>query len=300
MKAVFDQVLVLVLFFAGGWLLCKRNIIRDEQAGALSACVIYFFLPCTMLRTFAVNFTVEYLTTKYSIIFVGSSVIILIFLFSTVFSKKLSDDRYQQGVYEYLLVCPSYAYIGYELCRSLYGDIALLDLIVFTIPSSILYTYSVGYCKILNKPLSAKYLLNPTILAIAAGSVIGLTGLRLPKAAMILVEKASSCAGPVGLMAAGAAMAKYSFAEMLKDKTSYILVAFRLLIIPASVALLLHLLHLDAYIQPAILMFAMPVGTNTVVFPKMIGEECKTSASALLISHVLCLCTIPLLVSFIP
>ncbi len=300
MKAVFDQVLVLVLFFAGGWLLCKRNIIRDEQAGALSACVIYFFLPCTMLRTFAVNFTVEYLATKYSIIFVGSSVIILIFLFSTVFSKKLSDDRYQQGVYEYLLVCPSYAYIGYELCRSLYGDIALLDLIVFTIPSSILYTYSVGYCKILNKPLSEKYLLNPTILAIAAGSVIGLTGLRLPNAAMILVEKASSCAGPVGLMAAGAAMAKYSFAEMLKDKTSYILVAFRLLIIPASVALLLHLLHLDAYIQPAILMFAMPVGTNTVVFPKMIGEECKTSASALLISHVLCLCTIPLLVSFIP
>ncbi len=299
MKAVFDQVLVLVLFFAGGWFLCKRKIIRDEQAGALSACVIYFFLPCTMLRTFAANFTVAYLTAKYPLILVGGGTIISIFLFSTVFSKKLSADRYQQGVYEYLLVCPSYAYIGYELCRSLYGELALLDLIVFTIPSSILYTYSVGYCKILNKPLSAKYLLNPTLLSIAAGAVIGLGDISLPSAAAVLVEKASACTGPVGMMAAGAAMARYSFADMLKDKTSYILVAFRLLIIPVSVALLLRLLRLDVFVQPALLMFAMPVGTNTVVFPKMIGAECKTSAAALLISHALCLFTVPLLVDLI-
>lgn len=296
MKAVFDQVFVLVLFFAGGWALCSRKIIRDEQAGALSACVIYFFLPCTMLRTFAANFTQAYLTEKFSLIFVGSSATVLIVLFSMAFSKKLSDDRYQQGVYEYLLVCPSYAYIGYELCRSLYGDLALLDLIVFSIPSSILYTYSVGYCKILNKPLNAKYLLNPTILAIAAGAAIGLTGIKLPNAAGILLEKAAACTAPVGMLTAGAAMAKYSLKEMLIDKTSYILVAFRLLIIPVSLCFILHVLSLDAYVQVAVLMFAMPVATNTVVFPKMIGAECETSASALLISHILCLFTIPLLV----
>ena len=44
-------------------------------------------------------------------------------------------------------------------------------------------------------------------------------------------------------------------------------------------------------------MLAMPVGTNTVIFPKMIDEECGTSASALFTSHILCLATIPLLVS---
>ena len=57
MKAVFDQVLVLILFFALGWFLTGRGKIRDEQAGALSASVVYVFLPCTMLRTFAANET---------------------------------------------------------------------------------------------------------------------------------------------------------------------------------------------------------------------------------------------------
>lgn len=297
MKAVFDQVLVLVLFFFGGWTLCRRGIVRDTQAGALSACVIYFFLPCTMLRTFASNFTAEYLAAKYPILIVGSVMTVAIVLLSSPLSKRLTGEKYQQAVFEYLLVCPSYAYIGYELCRSLYGDIALLDLIVFTIPSSVLYTYSVGYCRILKKPLNAKYLLNPTIIAIVLGAVIGLTGAALPNAAAILAEKASACTAPVGMMTAGAAMARYSFREMLRDKTSYVLVAFRLLIIPAAAYFALRLLGLDEYIRPAILMLAMPVGTNTVVFPKMIDEECRTSASALLTSHILCLATIPLLVS---
>ena len=37
--------------------------------------------------------------------------------------------------------------------------------------------------------------------------------------------------------------------------------------------------------------------SRTGVFPKMIDEECRTSASALFTSHILCLATIPLLVS---
>lgn len=299
MKVVFDQVFVLIAFFVAGWFLCSKKIINNEHTSALSACVVYFFLPCTMLRTFAANFTVDYISTKYPIIIVGTIVIIFIFLFSSALSKILTKDTYQQSVFEYLLVCPSYTYIGYELCRSLYGDLALLDLIIFTIPLSVLYTYSIGYCKILNKPVSCKYLLNPTIISIIAGSIIGITGAHLPDAATILIDRAASCTGPIGLLAAGAAMARYPVSKMLTDKVSYILVAFRLVLIPLAVIAVLTLLNMDFYVKSALLMYAMPTGTNTVVFPRLIGKECESSAASFLISHILCLFTIPLLVYLI-
>lgn len=298
MKVVFDQVLVLILFFALGWFLCKKNIIKDEQAGALSACVVYIFLPCTMLRTFLANFTARYLSEKYPLLLVGGAVIVGIILLSMVLSRRMPGDGYQQGIDEYILVSPSYAYIGYELCGALFGSVPLLDMIIFTIPSSLLYTYSIGYCRILGKKISLRYLINPIIFSIFIGAGLGLSGIEIPNAFSVLLDKAAGCTGPVGMIVAGTAMARYSFREIVKDKISYLLVAFRLVIIPASVALILRALRLDAYVRPAVLMLATPVGTNSVVFPRMIGMECKSAASALLLSHIACLATIPVLVSF--
>ena len=297
MKAVFDQVLVLILFFALGWFLTGRGKIRDEQAGALSASVVYVFLPCTMLRTFAANCTAAYLRERYAMLLVGAGVILLLIPGAMFVSRKMSRDRYTQGIFEYILVSPSYAYIGYELCRALFGEAHLMDMMVFTIPASILYTYSIGYCRIMDKPISLKYLMNPIIWAICAGACIGVSGVKLPGAAVILLDKAAGCTGPVGMLAAGTAMARYRVREVLQDKLSGILVAFRLVIIPALAALVLRAVGLRDYVLPAVMMLSTPVGTNAVIFPRMIGGECRSAASALLLSHVFCLLTIPVMVT---
>ena len=288
MKAVFDQVLVLILFFALGWFLTGRGMIRDEQAGALSASVVYVFLPCTMLRTFAANCTAAYLRERYAMLLVGAGVILLLIPGAMFVSRKMSRDRYTQGIFEYILVSPSYAYIGYELCRALFGEAHLMDMMVFTLPASILYTYSIGYCRIMDKPIS---------LTICAGACIGVSGVKLPDAAVILLDKAAGCTGPVGMLAAGTAMARYRVREVLQDKLSGILVAFRLVIIPALAALVLRAVGLRDYVLPAVMMLSTPVGTNAVIFPRMIGGECRSAASALLLSHVFCLLTIPVMVS---
>ena len=43
-----------------------------------------------------------------------------------------------------------------------------------------------------------------------------------------------------------------------------------------------------------VLLYAMPCGLNTIVFPKMVGEDCRPGASMAMISTVACLLTIPL------
>lgn len=48
-----------------------------------------------------------------------------------------------------------------------------------------------------------------------------------------------------------------------------------------------------------IMITCMPCGLNTIVFPKMIGEDCKTGARLALISHFFSVVTLPLWLSLI-
>ena len=47
-------------------------------------------------------------------------------------------------------------------------------------------------------------------------------------------------------------------------------------------------------VMPALLIYAMPCGLNTIVFPKLIGEDCHIGAGLACISSVLACVTIPI------
>jgi predicted permease len=81
---------------------------------------------------------------------------------------------------------------------------------------------------------------------------------------------------------------------MLSNKPVYLLTFLRLLGIPLVVCGILKLLGLQQEIVTAVLIvLALPCGLNTIVFPKLIGEDCKTGAALACVTSVLCCATIP-------
>ena len=88
----------------------------------------------------------------------------------------------------------------------------------------------------------------------------------------------------------------YNFKEILTDKKVYFATIYRLFIAPALVILLLWLAKAPVYMMGlALFAYATPLGMNTVVFPAAFGGETKTGASMALISHTLCVITIPVM-----
>ena len=49
----------------------------------------------------------------------------------------------------------------------------------------------------------------------------------------------------------------------------------------------------------ALIITCMPCGLNTIVFPRLVGEDCKTGARLALISHVFALISIPFWLSLL-
>ena len=138
------------------------------------------------------------------------------------------------------------------------------------------------------------------------GIAVGLSGIGnyFPSFLTGALDTLKSCMGPVAMLLAGMTIAKYSFTSMLKKKKVYIASFLRLLILPTLIVFflfgiksLVNLtfgLHIgNDVLFLAFFASAMPLGLNTVVFPEAYGGNPETGASMAMISHTLCVLSIP-------
>ena len=290
---VLKQVLILVLSAAVGYFLCKAGKLDSQHARLLSALQVYVFLPCTMYNTYSTHFTPAYIREKYVLLLTSAGLLLVVLLVSFPLSRLLSDKPYIRSVYQYSLTVSNYGGFGFPFIEGVYGSLMLQNAMLFSLPVS-LYTYTVGYARLTKTPFSLKRLLNPVMTAILLGAIVGLTGLQLPDFLTGAVGKFAACMAPVGMLTVGMVISEFDIPSLFKNKKNYLIVALRLIIIPFGAAGLLKLLKLEESIIPALMLYAMPCGMNTVIFPRLVGEDCETGASLTLISSLFACLSIPL------
>jgi predicted permease len=140
-----------------------------------------------------------------------------------------------------------------------------------------------------NNPI--KKMINPVSFAILLGMLFGLFSIPVPAVLERIISYSSACTGPVSMLLTGLTLSLFSFRELLLDKKTYVISAMRLILIPLAVfgicKGLSHFIDVPASIYPsAVIMAAMPCGLNSVVFPKLIGEDCKPGARLAFITHL--------------
>lgn len=296
MNIIFIQVAILFAFALIGFSLCKTGIIDSSNSKFLSTLVVWVFLPTTTFQSFSTNFTVEYITQKYDIILSSAFAITIIATLAVFLSKLFTRDKYRRSVYSYSLTVPNSGYMGLPLTQALFGTGMLLNVLLFALPINI-YLYTVGYCALTKSKLSFKKLLNPPIIAMLLGSIFGLSGLKLPHFALDFLSVASAPMGPCTMLILGMALSEYRLKKLLKAPMNYVISLLRLVVIPAIFVTAFKILGLNNVIMPALIVYSMPCGLNTVVFPKMVGEDCETGAALTLISTTLSMITIPFMLT---
>ncbi len=134
------------------------------------------------------------------------------------------------------------------------------------------------------------------MLAIFAGMAAGLSGIGLPDAVTALIDPAAAALGCFGMILLGAVLSRFSVKDMLGNRNLYIVTALRLIGVPILVGVPAMLL-LPPQMGLIILIFcSLACGLNTVVFPKLVGENCLPGAGIALVSTAAACVTIPLLV----
>lgn len=139
---------------------------------------------------------------------------------------------------------------------------------------------------------------NPFLLASIAGVFVGVTGLKLPAAAMAPLEMLSQAAIPVALISVGATMNWGALARL--DRFSSIIVATKLLLLPAFALALSLLLDLDAPLAATLVLFAaLPTASAAHVLAAGFGGDRELSATLVAQTTLLAAVTLPVWITVI-
>ncbi len=298
MGSLFNQLFVLYLFIFLGWLLGRLKKGTGEKSGLLSFLLVNLFFPCKLFLNYANHFTVSYLQNNYMTVFIALGLLLVLAAMGKYFPRLLTKDGYERKVYHYNTAITNYGYFGYVLVEQVFGAAAMNNLMVFCIPLS-LYCYTFGVSMLMDKKVSLKSLLNTITVSMGLGIVWGLLQLPIPAVANTVMTNASGCVGPVSMVLVGLVLSTFSGKDLLPGWQVIVFCLMRLLLLPLVVfgickGLALVMVLPEAVYPSAVLMACMPCGLNPVVFPKLVGQDCRLGAKLILLSSILSAATIPL------
>lgn len=304
----------LFLCMSVGFLFNKLNILPKETGKVISKLVVWVFYPALCFITMTNYFTPQTFRTHATNLILSCigllAAILLSYLFVGLFAKK---GTYERGLYRYALTFANAGYMGDPLVLAIFGDAVLSYYKVYTLPISLItYTWGVSMLVPQNgkKAFKLTKLLNPPTVAMLLGIVVGATGLGsvFPAFAINTLQSLKACMGPSAMLLAGFTVANYSLTKMLTNKKTYLATLLRLVVIPSLIIVILFgikeaanlifsLNISNSFLFLTFFATATPLGLNTVVFPESYGADPEPGAGMTLISHTLCLISMPLMYS---
>ena len=300
--ATLSAMLVMFLCIAIGFLLRKFRLTPDNTASVLSKLELYVFLPAQILVTFLNYCTVETLQVQYRTVLYGALAVGLEIVIGLLVARFFSKKKTERNIYLYNLIIANMGFLGNAIVPQIMGQEALYSYLLFCLPFNIvLYTWAINLLippEKLEKKSIWKKLAHPTLIAMAIGILLGLSGAGkvLPGFVSTTLTNLSGCMGPVAMLLTGFVIGGYKIGSLLRNGKVYIITFIRLLVLPCVAVAVLMLLGAGKEIS-LLAMFACgaALGLNTVVVPAAYDGDTRPGAAMAMISHIGAVVTIPLL-----
>ncbi len=298
-----SPLLMLFLCISSGFLLNKLKLMPESTATVLSKCEKYLFMPALGYATFSKYCTVSTISENANILTYSLIAIIVAMIIAIPLSGAFEQhDLNKRNIYKYAFVFANHGFMGNAIVPLvLGGQEHLYKYLLFTLPLNFM-TYIWGINILTPKELRSgnvlTKLLNAPMIGMVLGIIVGLTGTQkyMPEFIINTMDSLGNCMGPVAMVLTGFVIGNYSFKSLLTHKKVYVATALRLVILPIVIFTILILCGANKYIVTlALFAYATPLGLNTVVFPAAYGGDTQTGASMAMISHILCIITIPVI-----
>lgn len=296
-----NQMIFLFLLIVIGFGLSKYGVLPDGTSKILALMENNIFIPALVAGTFISNFTVEKIRSAGMLLAFSFLWMVVILPLSIYLPKCIVRDQHTRNIFTYGLAFSNFGFMGNSVVLALFPDI-FMEYLIFTLPLWILiYVWGVPQLllpKTENKGISAtlKRFMNPMMIAMLVGMIIGVTGIALPKPIVSAVDSLGSCMSPVAMILTGVTISKINLKKVFSDHTIYTVSAVRLVLIPLAFLAMFYFWRVDTTVMIcSVCVAAMPLGLNTVVIPSAYGKDPTTAAGMALISHLLSCLTIPLI-----
>ena len=290
-----SKVSVLLIFIGLGYLLRSAKKLPDNAGRVLSLLTTLVFSPAYTIKNLSASLTMEKIGSQAVLIGYGAVIVLATIGLAFVLAKPLARNDFERRSYIYAFSIPNFGYFGYPLVEGVFGSEVLSQLMIFCLPMTIACN-TFGYLLFVkNGRLTIKDILKmPVIVSVFIGMAIGLSGLKLPPLVTDVLITAGNCMSPASMLLAGFVLGGFPLKALFKGGRSYMMSAFRLVGIPALVGGVLFLLGIRGmYLALPVMILAMPLGLNLVVFPESMGIDASDNAKMCFVCNLLTVCVVP-------
>ena len=295
--AVFLQVMTLFLLMLCGYCAAKLRMLDDQGLRGLNKLVLTFAQPALILFRLQAEASAE-LLGELVWVFVITCISIGI---AGVISFRLfaKEEAQRRAVLTNLSMVSNCGFMGFPVIIATMGDDALIYAVIFLAGFNLMiWTLGAYYYGGRKAMQPQKLLTNPSILAIAGGMVLFLTGWRLPEFANDALEMLGATTTPLTMFVIGARLIALRL-EHLRDKPLLLACALRLVVFPAMILLLRFTPLPDMVINSVFLCTAMPGAALTAMQAEVNNSDRELASRGVALSTALSIITIPLMLMLI-
>lgn len=310
---ILNQMIVLALFIVIGFVLSHWKIVPKEAAQSLSKMETFVFVPAMIINTFVQNCTPEKLSSVWQLLLMSCALVAILVPVSLAIGKLLYKDEYTKKLAAYGLAFSNFGFMGNAVFMAIFPDI-FFEYTIFTLPFwTMAYVWAVPSWLVPheNQDTGKKTLwtrvkpfINPLMVSVVIGAVLGLTGLGkyLPAPVTQVISVTGSCMSPLAMILMGLSLGTLPVLQLFKRKTLYIITLFRLIIYPLVTLGILYLLSLigtnafinDTFFVCAMCMVSMPIGLTAIFIAASYERDTSEVVGMVLLSSIASIVTIPL------
>ncbi len=287
-----QQVLVLFILIAVGFICGKKKIITDFSARHMTDIVLYVVTPCVMISAFQREFSFELLSGL--IICVTCSA--LIFAVSILICNLIFHDK---AVIRFATIYSNCAFMSLPLQKAILGDGGWFYGSIFVAVFNIfVWTHGLVSMSGDKKQLSFKKLvLNPGLIGVLLAIILFITGFKLPYIISQPVEYLAVLNTPLPMLIIGFYLSQADFKKAFTDKGVYFSSAVRLIALPMITAVVMSLCRVTPIITMAcVIATSAPTAATTTMFATKFNKDVELSVSIVAATTVFSLATMPLVV----
>lgn len=305
-QIILNTLSLVALLLAIGFLTLKAKLIRKDHLEGISKLIVNVLLPCTLFNLIVNSEAVltDYLNAMPYLAMVG-----LAYLFLYGLGKVLANLLKLQGprndVFRMFMIFGNITYFGIPLITGLYPNaLSILHLTQHNVlDAMILWSFGI---LILNPAMKSrspltiiKSILTPTMIALLSGLVFMSLGWKLPDMPNGIVKGLADSLKFISLVYMGMLLATISVKPLLKDKSIYVLIFVKMILIPLLLYGLASLFFIEQSSVTLALMFGLPGMIMVSILVSLYHSDTDYAAGIVFMTTIAALITLPLLVTLI-
>ena len=293
-----EQVLVLFLLIAVGFLCNKGKLLTKEANKRISDLVVIVVVPCVIIKSFLREFNPQMLTQLLLALFVAAlSHIAMIFLCRLFIRDK---DEQRRRVLQFGAMFSNAGFMAIPLQEALLGANGVFFGAAYLV---MFYIFSWSWGVFLmtgdrSKITVKKVLVTPGVIGVVLGMILFVSSVKLPNVITTTLTHISNLNTPLPMIVVGYYLAESNLLEALKDKGNYICTGLRLILFPLLTLGILYLCGIRGDIlMSMVIAISAPVAAMTTMFSEKFGANTILSVQLVSLSTVLSLITMPVIVA---